>query len=398
MVGLGLRLRAAGSHLGATDQAHRQRVGSRGPVRGLSRHRRQHCHRGSLGQRRSCGRSLRIRAPGRELGGAGQADGARRRAPWDCFGWSVALDGDKAVAGAKSDEDAGEWSGSAYVFARQGATWTQQAKLTAGDAGQGDAFGTSVSISGGTVLVGALVNKPIVDYGAAYVFVQSGAKWLQQDRLTVDDAGPSPMFGFSVAVSGGTSLVGAPSDFDLGGSAYVFDRPPASACTVPADCPIGSCVDGYCCDDPCGGGVVDDCLACSIAAGGTADGFCTALADGSPCLQGACPHGSCEPPGEGGAAGSASGGAGGHGGSGGAGTGGSGPGPVPDGVTGSPQDVRPGCGCRLSPLPPRPPPAALLPLLALALPLRRKRASRASLPISRLLGPASLAYGENGTK
>ena len=82
------------------------------------------------------------------------ADGAAG----DEFGWSVALSGDAAIVGAPFDADAGDASGSVYLFERdQGGTesWDQVAKLTAGDAAAGDAFGSSVVLSGDTVIVGA---------------------------------------------------------------------------------------------------------------------------------------------------------------------------------------------------------------------------------------------------
>ena len=67
----------------------------------------------------------------------GQADSLRRRAAGDFFGWSVAIDGDTIVVGARYDDDAGTSSGAAYVFRTTdgGATYTQVAKLTADDAG-----------------------------------------------------------------------------------------------------------------------------------------------------------------------------------------------------------------------------------------------------------------------
>jgi hypothetical protein len=49
------------------------------------------------------------------------------------FGTSVALDGDTALVGAIYDDVSSSNQGSAYVFTRSGTTWTQQAKLTAGD-------------------------------------------------------------------------------------------------------------------------------------------------------------------------------------------------------------------------------------------------------------------------
>ncbi|MDP8238325.1 MAG: FG-GAP repeat protein, partial [Candidatus Hatepunaea meridiana] len=73
----------------------------------------------------------------------------------DMFGVAVCISGDYAVVGAGYDDDDGEASGSAYIFVRDGADWTQQAKLTASDAAEGDYFGCSVTISGDYAVVGA---------------------------------------------------------------------------------------------------------------------------------------------------------------------------------------------------------------------------------------------------
>ena len=80
----------------------------------------------------------------------------------DYFGYSVSIDGDTMVIAAHSDDDdvKGDNSGSAYVFTRTTAGnlasgWTQVAKLTAGDGAADDYFGTSVSIDGDTMVIGA---------------------------------------------------------------------------------------------------------------------------------------------------------------------------------------------------------------------------------------------------
>src|SRR6266581_3247998 len=98
---------------------------------------------------------------------------ANDAAPYDGFGAAVAISGDTVVVGAPSDDDAGTASGSAYVFVRSGGTWSQQQKLTAGDAAPYDAFGCSVAISGNTVVVGAPafnMSAPRYPPGSAYVF------------------------------------------------------------------------------------------------------------------------------------------------------------------------------------------------------------------------------------
>jgi len=133
----------------------------------------------------------------------------------DLFGRSVSVSGDTAVVGSSFDDDAGESSGSAYVFTRSGSTWTQQAKLTASDAAVLDAFGRSVSVSGDTAVVGAS--------GSVYVFARSGSSWTQEAKLTASDAAAGDGFGISVSISGGTAVVGAKYDDDAG-SAYVFTR------------------------------------------------------------------------------------------------------------------------------------------------------------------------------
>ena len=144
----------------------------------------------------------------------------------DLFGGSVALSGDTIVMGARGDDDAGNQSGSAYVFVRSGSTWNEQAKLTASDAEGGDNFGYSVALSGDTAVVGAWIDDHAGGNlaGSAYVFLRSGTSWTEQAKLTASDAEDFDRFGVSVAVSGDTAVVGAHSDGDQFGSAYVFVR------------------------------------------------------------------------------------------------------------------------------------------------------------------------------
>ena len=155
------------------------------------------------------------------------ADGAAS----DNFGTSVAISGETVVAGAPYDHiGANVIQGSACVFVRSGNTWSQQAQLTAAGGAAGDRFGTSVAISGATVVVGApfdLIGAN-VNQGSAYVFVRSGVSWSQQATLTAADGAFDDRFGYSVAISGATVVVGAIED-DVGavedsGSAYVFVR------------------------------------------------------------------------------------------------------------------------------------------------------------------------------
>jgi hypothetical protein len=176
----------------------------------------------------------------------------------DCFGYSVALSGDTALLGAYGDDDKGSNSGSAYVFTRSGASWTQQAKLTAGDGAAGDRFGWSVALSGDTALVGAYLDDDNgADSGSVYVFTLSGASWTQQAKLVSGDGAATDYFGISVALSGDTALVSAYCDDDNGaesGSAYVFTRSGASW-TQQAKLTAGD-------------GAASDCFGCSAALSG----------------------------------------------------------------------------------------------------------------------------------
>jgi hypothetical protein len=142
------------------------------------------------------------------------SDGAKH----DNFGWSVAIAGSTAVVGADAKNSG---TGAAYVFTRSGTTWTQQAKLTASDGAAGDEFGYSVALSGSTAVVGAINNAGT---GAAYVFTGSGSTWSQQAKLTASDGAASDSFGFSVAIAGSTAVVGADTKNSSAGAAYVFTR------------------------------------------------------------------------------------------------------------------------------------------------------------------------------
>jgi uncharacterized repeat protein (TIGR01451 family) len=148
----------------------------------------------------------------------------------DLFGRAVAVSGDTAVVGAWADDTSGgQDTGSAYVFVRSGTTWTEQQKLVASDGSVADLFGWSVSISGDTVVVGALGHDtPAGNTGAAYVYVRSASVWTEQQQLQASDAALGDMFGHSVSVSADTVVVGATGadvsgNFDAG-AAYVFVR------------------------------------------------------------------------------------------------------------------------------------------------------------------------------
>ncbi|KAA3604311.1 MAG: T9SS C-terminal target domain-containing protein [Calditrichaeota bacterium] len=146
----------------------------------------------------------------------------------DRFGQVVAIEGNYAIISSHLDDDGGSSSGSAYIFFNNGTTWTQQAKLTASDANSNDYFGTYVSISGDYVLIGANGDDDGGGLsGSAYIFKRDGISWSEQAKLTANDAASGDSFGESVAISGEYSVIGAPVDddsFSNSGSVYVFKR------------------------------------------------------------------------------------------------------------------------------------------------------------------------------
>ena len=142
---------------------------------------------------------------------------------YSSFGAAVALDGDTALVGASNRDSA---TGAAYVFTRSGVTWSQQAEITASDGAEYDWFGTAVALDGDTALVGANGKDGYagVDAGAAYVFTRSGTVWSRQAELTASDPAADDNFGISVALSGDSALVGAAWRDRATGAAYAFTR------------------------------------------------------------------------------------------------------------------------------------------------------------------------------
>jgi hypothetical protein len=144
----------------------------------------------------------------------------------DGFGGAVALDGDTALIGASGKAVGGQpVAGAAYVFVRSGTRWSQQIELTAPSPAAQDGFGGAVALNGDTALIGAWgTGDPLEDTsGTAYVFVRSGAIWSQQATLKDPDDTAGDEFGYSVALDGDTALIGADGDLALG-AAYFYSR------------------------------------------------------------------------------------------------------------------------------------------------------------------------------
>lgn len=176
---------------------------------------------------------------------------------FDEFGISLAISGNTVVVGARgedssatgvngnqSDNNATD-SGAAYVFVRSGTSWTQQAYLKASNTGGADNFGSSVSIDGNVIVVGApgedssavgingnQFDNSATNSGAAYGYLRSGSTWTLQAYIKASNTNAEDHFGQSVSVSEDWIVIGAPGeDSDSSqennkasnaGAAYVF--------------------------------------------------------------------------------------------------------------------------------------------------------------------------------
>ena len=177
----------------------------------------------------------------------------------DEFGCAVALDGDTLVVGApresssargvdgdQSNDDAPH-SGAVYIFGRTGQTWTQTAYLKASNADAEDGFGSSLALSGDTLVVGAFgessggadpTDNSAPNAGAVYVFERQASGWAETAYLKASNAEAGDGFG-GVALDGDTLVISAAGesssargvggdqnndDAPSSGAAYVFQR------------------------------------------------------------------------------------------------------------------------------------------------------------------------------
>ena len=155
------------------------------------------------------------------------------------FGQAVDInsDGTYAVACKYTDNSS---AGAIFVFTRSGSTWTQQAKLTASDAQISDNLaksGCSISANGSFVVGGAHLEAggsgdPLSSAGAAYVFERDGSSWSQVKKLTASDAQAGDQYGTSADISSDGAYVivgaryedgGAGDPTSASGAAYIYE-------------------------------------------------------------------------------------------------------------------------------------------------------------------------------
>lgn len=144
----------------------------------------------------------------------------------DWFGDVVAVSGDTVIVGAQREDSAASGvdgdgtnnsafsSGAAYIFRRNGLSWSQDAYLKASNADNGALFGAAVAVSGDTVVVGAYLEaSEVFNSGAVYVFRDGAGGWEEEAYIKSSNPGAFDHFGNSVAIEGDVMVVGAPSEW-----------------------------------------------------------------------------------------------------------------------------------------------------------------------------------------
>ena len=148
----------------------------------------------------------------------------------DLFGISVAIDGNTILVGADLHDEKAENAGAVYVYVQERNKWKQEAKLMASDGGETDIFGVRVALSENTALVSARrddTEELGTDAGSAYIFVRDGSTWTQQVKLTSPDGQADDRFGRGVALSGDTAIISSMNHDANGsntGAVYVYKK------------------------------------------------------------------------------------------------------------------------------------------------------------------------------
>jgi hypothetical protein len=139
----------------------------------------------------------------------------------DGFGSSVSLSTDTLIIGSIFTNIGGTMKGAAYIYTKSG-TWSQQAKIIASDGVTADRFGWSVSINGSYCVVGTPIKQSSI--GAVYVYKIESGVWQQKAKLLASDGEANDYFGVSVGMSDNYIVVGASGKNSNSGLAYLYKR------------------------------------------------------------------------------------------------------------------------------------------------------------------------------
>lgn len=145
----------------------------------------------------------------------------------DRFGLALDIDQQRLAIGASWSLDE---RGQAYIFRFDEGLWQQSAQLTASDGEPGDQFGFELELDGSTLAIGAYHDDGgFYQQGSVYMFTDKNGTWEQQERIDIPDPHDEAQFGTSLDMSGDSMVVGAryagPEYSSFGpGAAYLFKR------------------------------------------------------------------------------------------------------------------------------------------------------------------------------
>lgn len=159
--------------------------------------------------------------------------------PEDYCGWSVAVSGDRIVAGSPTSDVGVPWvpgdEGTMAVIERVGGNWVETASFFGPDPRPSDSLAWSVDVSGDALIVGAFGRdiNGAGNRGEAYIYRKTAKGWQVEATLRAPDGGALENFGYAVALEGDRAVVGAPiaanGQFGQCGAVHVFERDPSGS-------------------------------------------------------------------------------------------------------------------------------------------------------------------------
>jgi hypothetical protein len=156
---------------------------------------------------------------------------AQDATPKTFFGYRIGISGDTMVAASEGWVDATidtSTPSAVYIFRRTPSGWHQQKRIRITDAGLLGQFGLTAAVSGETIVIGCPNDFIVAPYsGSAYIYRRNGeSNWTLHQKLFASDAARDDVFGSAVAISDSTVLVGVVGKSDVAlaaGAVYVFD-------------------------------------------------------------------------------------------------------------------------------------------------------------------------------
>jgi hypothetical protein len=156
---------------------------------------------------------------------------AQDATPKTFFGYRIGISGDTIVAASEGWVDSTietSTPAAVYIFRRTPSGWHQQKRIRITDAGLLGQFGLTADVSGDTIVIGCPNDFTVAPYsGSAYIYRRNGeSNWTMQQKLFASDSARDDAFGSAVAIDNNTVMVGAESKSDgapFAGAVYVLD-------------------------------------------------------------------------------------------------------------------------------------------------------------------------------